>query len=87
MGCNSSNLVQQEYQQSKIPLMKLDCTECDITQIPLDGISNIKAIIVTDSHLGRFYPAETSIPKLFNHMKKVIELSGANCVFFTWRYF
>lgn len=80
MGCDSSDAISQAY-QDKIPLMELICKHCDVTIVQYDIQNKLKAIVLTDVHFGKFFPASQSIPKLFNYLKKIVEMNNANIVF------
>lgn len=81
-SCQSSDLYSSQDQKGgKIPLMELVCTNCPMNNIALDQTTKLKAVIIADSHLGKIYPVEPTIPKLLKYVQKVVDDNNANCVF------
>lgn len=82
MGSQASNdSFSQDQGSKKIPLMQLVCTNCTMSLIPLDPSSQMRAVVISDTHLGKYYPAESTIQKLFNFVTKIVKENNANYVF------
>lgn len=64
-----------------IPIMPLRNYRCDMKTIPASQTKGMRAIIITDTHLGKFQPAEPEIPKLYEYVKRIVDENSANLVF------
>lgn len=92
MGCNSSepslsydkstnNQVINNNHAEDIPLMELRNTECHVKKIHSNQTAGMRAIVISDTHLGKFSPAEPHIPKLFEYLNKIVEDNSATIIF------
>lgn len=66
--------------EDDIPIMELRNYRCDMKTFPSSQTKGMKAIVITDTHLGKFFPAEPSIPKLFNYIKQIADENSANLI-------
>ena len=74
-------LTDQNDSNGDIPLMQLRNFFCDMAVFPSNKTKGIRAIIITDSHLGKFMPARPQIPRLYDYLQKVVNENNANIVF------
>lgn len=82
---NWSNVIEDDNQQvqkfGNIPLMPLRNYQCDLHIIPSSQTKGMRAIVITDTHLGKFFPGEPNIPILYNYLKDIVTENSANVIF------
>lgn len=78
------NDIEQEEQGRieicSIPIMPLRNINCDMIKIPSNKTKGMRAVVITDTHLGKFKYAKPSIPILFDELKKIVEDNNSNCI-------
>ena len=57
-----------------IPIMTLRNINCDMIKIPSNKTKGMRAVVITDTHLGKFKYAKPSIPILFDELKKLLKI-------------